>query len=186
MTPQEIAANVLVDWSNELQKKMLDKLDKPNDKGYPLAYRSLLRQEIGAGGEVEQIGSTAIRYQLLLPDYYVYVDLGVKGIKSTYPSSAQSPYKYKFKFPGSNMVASLEKFVTTVGVKVRRDKSQLKERVFDSRKSIAFAIGVNVKKKGIAARRFISDVVTDAEIQSLSDRLAEAIGDNFELTVSDF
>lgn len=186
MTPTEVAADILTDWFNGIQTKILAQLDKPNEKGHPLAYRSLLRQEINAGGTIEQLGETTIALQLLLPDYWVYVDAGVKGIETTYSSSAQSLYKYKTKFPGSNMVASLERFVTTVGIKVRKSKSETKERVFDTRKSIAFAIGVNVKKKGIAARKFITDVVTDQEINSLVQQLQNALGDNFSVSLTDF
>lgn len=186
MTPTEVAADILTDWFNGIQAKILAQLDKPNEKGHPLAQRSILRQEINASGQIEQIDQTTIGLQLMLPDYWVYIDAGVKGRETAYSSSAQSLYKYKTKFPGSNMVASLERFVTTVGIKVRKSKSETKERVFDTRKRIAFAIGVNVKKKGISARKFITDVVTDQEINSLVQQLQNALGDNFSVSLTDF
>lgn len=185
MEPTEIAANILTDWFNELQTKIIAHLDKPNEKGHSLASRSLLRQEISAGGTIEQLGETTIALQLLLPDYWVYVDSGVKGIESTYSSSSQSLYKYKTKFPSSNMVASLEKYITTVGIKARKSRSETKERVFDTRKRIAYAIGVNVKKKGIAARKFITDVVNDQEINILIEQLQNALGDNFSVSITE-
>lgn len=57
-----------------------------------------LYQEVGGQIHSEQTDTKASAY-MLLPKYADFVDKGVKGSKSTYPSSSKSPYSYKQKKP---------------------------------------------------------------------------------------
>lgn len=57
-----------------------------------------LYQEVGGSIRQEQTPHKIAAY-MLLPKYADFVDKGVKGSKSSYPSASQSPYGYKDKKP---------------------------------------------------------------------------------------
>lgn len=151
--------------------------------------RSLLRQEISPGAPTVVITETNGRfiYSLSLPDYYKYIDRGVKGVEQTPPGAADSPYKYKSRFPNRKMAASIGKWVTSKGVsiydsgaqkKVRgiKDKGTRQLTIQKLKERRSYQIAASVKKKGIRGTKFFTDTATPDVFQDLADGIAAALG----------
>jgi hypothetical protein len=81
--------------------------------------------------------------------YGQFQDLGVKGQKTTYPESSESPYQYKDKMPPASAFAN---WVIRKGLKgTRNAKGQ-----FVKRKGLQFAIAKSIQQEGIRATKFFS------------------------------
>lgn len=105
-----------------------------------------LYQEVGGQIRTEQTDTKASAY-MLLPKYADFVDKGVKGSKSFYPSAAKSPYSYKQKKPPR---LALEKHLI---LKYGTPKSELYAKSKAMQKRI-FEKGTKAKKiyTGVAAK----------------------------------
>jgi len=160
-------------WANEATYQMKKNLaDTGKDK-------SLLSQSIMI--EDTEITDTSVKINWLLPDYYVFIDLGVRGVQNKVKTFGS--YAFKNLFVGRKMLSSIEDWITRKGIKVRQGKEPLKN-VLDRRKSIAFAIARSVKKKGIEGTLFYTSVFTEASLQVLASRIEKAIGKDFEVNIT--
>ena len=73
-------------------------------------------------------------------DYGQFIDKGVKGSKSTYSESMNSPFRYKSKQPPSNTIT---KWAKIRGIQGRNKKTGR----FITNKSLSFLIARSIKEK---------------------------------------
>jgi len=179
----QITANVLQEWgmeaTAEMQKLLLARVKRGNATDNLLA-----RSIIFDGTKITTQGTTAVWD---LNDYWIYVDLGVKGVKNrskTY-TSVDYPSGFKFKNLGvpPQMRNAMQDYISRKGIKVRDSKGESKQTVIERSFQMAHAMSVAVKKKGIDGTRFYSDVFNDKGFKRLSDKLEKALGQEVEIKI---
>ena len=176
----QITANVLQEWgmeaTAEMQKLLLARVKRGNKTDNLLA-----RSIIFDGSKVTTQGTTAIWN---LNDYWVYVDLGVKGVqnKSKTYTSVDAPAGFKFKTlgVGFKMLHAFTDYIARKGIKVITEPG---ERVIEAQFSMAHAMAKAVKKKGLDGTRFYSDVFNEKGFKRLTDKLENALGQEIEITI---
>lgn len=153
-----------------LKKKaeyIVDSLKKNLEKHDSIASRKLFQS---IRFDIKIFGSSYI-FQIMMEDYWDYVDKGVKGSESS-AKAPNSPYQYKDKIA---KVSEIERWITQKGIKVEISKSKsdvlkkLKNKtvkksfrqqsVLSKRKSMAFGMATNIKKYGVKPTNFYSDVI---------------------------
>ena len=173
------AQNILQEWSNEATAEMQRLLNERLKKNQ---YESALSQSINFEGTDATAEGAVATWSL--DDYYVYVDLGVKGVqnKSRTYTSAEYPQGFQFRNLGAppQMIDSLQNYIARKGIQVipKGDKSVIEES-FSMAKSMAYFI----KKKGTDGTRFYSDVFNDKGFKRLTDKLERSIGGEFEVKI---
>jgi len=120
------------------------------------------------------VGPNSFSLSFDMEDYGQFQDKGVKGAKSTYPTSQDSPYKYTNKMPP---VSAFSQWAIKKGLDGVRDK---KGR-FVKRKSLQYALARSIYEKGIPATKFFSTPFGIA-----FKRLPPDIINAFQLTEEDF
>jgi hypothetical protein len=79
-------------------------------------------------------------------------------------------------------IKSIEEWITAKGIAVRKSKGESKQSVLDRRRSMAIAIAKKIGAKGTIKRfgykgsDFIKEVLTDQNLQVISDIIAEKYG----------
>lgn len=166
--------------------------------------RSNLRRDINMDNELLKIkeDGKGIVYRYQLPEYYIYVDLGVRGLDETPPGAQGSPFAYKNMNVSRDMVDSIEQWISRSG-KVNiygQDKQKAKglkratlnlgntEKTLtraNLRRNAAFAVAKGVKKGGIRATKFVVDSMTSERFQNLADRIAEKTGQKVMVSLID-
>ena len=96
---------------------------------------------------------TAMLVEFLMEDYGAFVDRGVKGVNSTYPESALSPFKYgSGTGPKGGLTKGIDKWL-------RQKKFQWKDKKtgkFMSYKSMRYLIVKKIYFQGIRADMFFT------------------------------
>ena len=121
-------------------------------------------------------------------DYAFFVDKGVSGTKQKYPS----PFSFKNEFVSENFNKSLRKWISKRGIplesrysKTRNlTKQQRAKKQIDEKTKMAYAMGRNIKRKGLKPTLFITDAVTDQALESMASGLANAIGASITITLA--
>lgn len=166
----EKAAEVLQEWGNEAtfeMQRLLKARLKQNSQVSDLA------QSIDfTGSEVTTNGATAIWN---LNDYWVYVDLGVKGVNNR--AKTYGNFKFKNVHVSKGFLQSMKLYVARKGIQlmIKDKKVTLEQKAFQMAKA--------VKKKGIDGTRFYSDVFNDKGFKKLTDRLETALGQEIEIKI---
>ena len=176
----QITANVLQEWgmeaTAEMQRLLLERVKRGNKTDNLLA-----RSIIFDGTKITTQGTTAIWD---LNDYWIYVDLGVKGVKNRSKTYTSKDYPAGFQFKtlgvGFKMLHAFTDYITRKGVKVITAPG---ERVIEAQFSMAHAMAKAVKKKGIDGTRFYSDVFNDKGFKRLNDKLEKALGQEVEIKI---
>jgi hypothetical protein len=176
----QITAKVLQEWgrkqTEEMQKLLLARVKRGNKTDNLLA-----RSIIFDGTKITTQGTTAVWD---LNDYWMYVDLGVKGVKNrskTYTSvDAPAGFQFKTLGVGFKMLHAFTDYITRKGIKVITEPG---ERVIEAQFSMAHAMAKAVKKKGIDGTRFYSDVFNDKGFKRLNDMLEKALGQEIEIKI---
>lgn len=133
---------------------------------------------------------TKITFALSMEDYWKFVDEGVDGYKNSRGS------QYKFKQFGKRIpINGLKKFIAARGISpnkkivtsgkkrvVKKKKVISKEKQLDS---LAFAIGVRIKEKGIEPTHFYTDVINPDLIARMTKDLTIALGKDIELNIKE-
>lgn len=122
-----------------------------------------------------------LNFELKLNDYYKYLDLGVKGAKFTHSSSANSPFKYKTKYPP---LSAIGKWVGEKGIgffvkKKTKSNKTYKKRITPGKDSILGTIKTLqhiIFTRGIEATNFYSNVVNTGRIDDLRKQLIDGFG----------
>ena len=113
------------------------------------------------------------KVSFLALDYGEYLDQGVKGAKSTYPESSQSPFRYRDKRPPAS---AFDKWSVKSGI-APRDK----EGKFIKRKSLNYIIANSIYRKGIRATMFFTKPFEEALPLFEDDFLDAFLNDNLEI-----
>lgn len=131
-----------------------------------------LWQSLGYDLKVYESGNFSMAF--MMADYGQFQDQGVKGQKSTYPESKNSPFQYRSKMPPPS---AFSQWSIRKGLEGVRDE---KGR-FLKRRSLQFAIAKTIQQKGIRATKFFSRPFGLA-FEQLPPDVVEA----FQLTEEDF
>jgi hypothetical protein len=175
-------AKVLQEWGNEATAQMQQLLKKRLKQNSQV---SQLAESIDwTGSKVTTNGTTAVWN---LNDYWIYIDLGVKGTKNrakTY-TNVDYPAGFKFKNLGvpPQMRNAMQSYIARKGIKVRQSVRESKQTVIERSFQMAHAMSVAVKKKGIDGTRFYSDVFNDKGFKRLTDKLEKALGQEVEIKI---
>jgi len=107
-------------------------------------------------------------------NYGVFQDQGVKGAKSTYLSSSESPYRYRNLKPPANV---FEQWIKKSNIQGRDKKTGR----FITRKSLSFIIANSIYNKGIRATMFFTKPFENA-LPLFQDEILEGyLEDNLKL-----
>jgi len=113
------------------------------------------------------------KVSFLSEKYGEFLDKGVKGSKSTYPESSESPFRYRDKMPPPS---AFDKWSIKSGI-APRDK----EGKFIKRKSLNYIIANSIFRKGIRASLFFTKPFEEA-LPLFEDEMLEAfLNDNLEI-----
>ena len=115
------------------------------------------------------VSPNSFSLEFYMEDYGTFMDLGVKGSKSTYPESRNSPYKYSGKFKMINP-ASLDKWLIKKSL-APRDKSGR----FIERKNLKYMIATSIYRKGLKGSRFFTGAFEE-EFKNIDKQVQEAFG----------
>jgi hypothetical protein len=116
--------------------------------------------------KVKEWGNGVNIIQIMVADYYKFVDRGVKGLKG---GNSLSNYQFKYANPSKKMVNALEKWVKKEGIKFRNTKvavttrEQKRAKISSVSRSTAYMIGKSIKKKGLKPTRFWTDALAELE-----------------------
>ena len=113
------------------------------------------------------------KVSFLALNYGEFLDQGVKGAKSTYPESSQSPFRYRDKRPPAS---AFDKWRVKSGI-APRDK----EGKFIKRKSLNYIIANSIYRKGIRATLFFTKPFEEALPLFEDDFLDAFLNDNLEI-----
>ena len=152
---------------------------------------------------ISSIQKTGNKYSLTIgydksnpaSEYYDFQNKGVKGIKSGQPNS---PYKFRTLSVSKNMVEAILQWYLRHKNYIKNDDQKFKlTRVQKKQKSIAslasstknlrqLAINTakNIKKKGIGRVGFFDDNLDKAFGQEFQAKLAQALGQDIALTIT--
>lgn len=177
-------ASELQEWGNEAtfqMQKLLQERLKQN------AQVSELSQSIDWTGT--QVSTNGVIAEWNLNDYYIYIDLGVKGVQNRSKTSTSKEYPTGFKFKNLHIskgfISNMEDYITRKGIKLPANKKDGVQKTWqDRRKALAVQMAKAVKKKGIDATRFYSDVFNDEAFEKLARRISEKIGKDMEFKIT--
>lgn len=115
------------------------------------------------------VSPNSFSLEFYMEDYGTFMDLGVKGSKSTYPESRNSPYKYSGRFKMINP-SSLDKWLVKKSI-APRDKSGR----FIERKNLKYMIATSIYRKGLKGSRFFTGAFEE-EFKNIDQQVQEAFG----------
>ena len=143
-----------------------------------------------------QILKTGIVFELMLDSYYKYVDQGVKGADSS-AKAPLSPFQYSNKRPP---VSKLKQWIRdkpliiktsvdlikrdskgnplinkkTGKIMKKRPSTVEKETIESEIEKVAFLMAEGIRRKGLKATNFYSDVVNEERFNKFAKELSEA------------
>ena len=177
---QNTVTDVLVKFINGVKAQLQENLNATSKTGQQSLYNSIQVN-------VEPLGDT-ISVQLVMNDYWKYVDKGVKGRKSTYAESSASPFQYPAspKSSSGKFQNSLQLWIAQKPIQVRTSPEQSGRQVRNINASIAYAMRSSIIDKGIRATNFFSSVINEQSLQTLTDQLEKQLGKKVEIGLSTF
>ena len=168
--------NLLMDFQKtkealELFAKAVKLKARQNLKRKEQISSGKLYDSINYNLDVVQTKSKTLYFSLefYMEDYGAFMDLGVKGTKSTYPESRNSPYKYSGRFKMINP-ASLDKWLIKKSL-APRDKSGR----FVERKNLKYMIATSIYRKGLKGSKFFTGAFEE-EFKNIDNQIQEAFG----------
>ena len=150
---------------------------------------------------------TGIVFELMLDSYYKYVDKGVKGADDS-AKAPNSPYQYKDKIPP---VSKLQQWIkdkplmikTSVDLTKRDSKGNPlinkktgkimkkrpstveKETIEGEIEKVAFLMAEGIRRKGLKATNFYSDVVNEERFNKFRKDIAEAFKQDVIISIKE-
>lgn len=130
------------------------------------------------------LSSNNITFELVMNDYWKFVDEGVDG----YQKSVGSSFKYK-KNGKRIPIDAMKKFIAAHGyapkqIQKTSKKVSKRNKKVDRMKafnSFAFAIGVNLKKFGVKPTHFFTDVINEDLKVRLTHDIEKALQKDIEI-----
>ena len=124
--------------------------------------------------KIVSVTDTSITMAVFMAGYWKFVDLGVKGAKSS-AKAPNSPFQYGDKMPPPR---ALQSWIAFKSIPLKgRDKQA-------AARSLSFLIARSIRDKGTKATRFFSDSLTDDKINVLVDSIATALGKEISLSMN--
>jgi hypothetical protein len=124
-------------------------------------------------------------------EYFDYINKGVKGNISGTPTD--TPYSFKNSYPNRKMAANIFTWLNTARKQARADnvtyskeggesptqvKRQKLKKVLtgaQNKRSLAYAISTNIKKRGIAQTKYFDNAVAQVFNKEFTDAVAYAV-----------
>lgn len=174
----ETMASVLQEWGNEATYQMKRNL---KSRLKQRAQVSELEQSINFDRTRATVNGAVVEWSL--NDYWIYIDLGVKGVKNKVKTYTSKDYPGGFKFKnlgvGFQMRDAMQNYIARKGIKVDAKEGQSRLQASFQK---AYAMSKAVKKKGIEGTRFYSDVFNEQGFDRLAKKLEKALGQTVEIT----
>ncbi len=169
----EVLSEVMEQWFDERIKSMQGTLMKFGIT----SGNNILPEDIKVPANVPT--AQGIKAELELPDYYEFVDEGVKGIGNLKPdwiaAKATGRFSFRTSFVSRNMVNSIREW----GARKARKGVTVKNM-----DSVAFGTAKKIKRTGIRQTMFFTDNFQEQHIRELERRIETATGLQFELTLT--
>ena len=139
------------------------------------------RNRYGSGNTAQSIGSEEPLYKIdvkdglievdiYMPKYYDFIDKGVNGLQK----GRNSPYSFRKASPPP--LAAIRQFMLNRGI-VPRDGKGKRLPITEKRlNSLAYIIGVGIKKNGIEGVPYYSSVINDKWLTSFADTIINLYG----------
>ena len=182
-------AELTKEFASNILKDLQDNLVKSNAMATGNLYQSITWEPL-------QILKTGIVFELMLDSYYKYVDKGVKG-KDSSTKAPNSPYQYNDKIPP---VSKLQQWIKdkplmiktsvdlikrdskgnpiinkkTGKIMKKRPSTVEKETIETEIEKVAFLMAEGIRRKGLKATNFYSDVVNEERFNKFAKDLSEA------------
>ncbi|TWF38846.1 hypothetical protein FHW36_10669 [Chitinophaga polysaccharea] len=154
-------------------------------------------REISASGTLSQSirveytkGSAKYEAEFYMASYADYVDKGVQGIGPKNKNTT-SPYKFKTAFPGKDMQKALILWVrqksilsdvtAPKGLRGKHTSGYLRNKV--RRNDLAIALGIGIKRHGIAATNF-KQVSINEVLADMTKELAQALAKDIVVNIN--
>jgi hypothetical protein len=180
-------ADVLMEWgnanANEMRRLLSDRLKHKKTE-------SLLAQSIEPKDPTIKNGVVSMAIDL--NDYWMFIDLGVKGLRNRSGKTTGSiptktytnkdfPNGFSFRNMATppQMVSNLQDFIARKGIEARvgnESTSQVIQTAFQMAESMAIAI----KLKGIDGTKFYTDTFNQESYNELTNKLSLIIGQEVE------
>lgn len=184
----EKVADTLVVWGNknaEHMRVLLRQRLKHKSSESNLA-QSIQSKEATIKGDVVSLA-------IDLNDYWMFIDLGVKGLvnksgklSGSIPTKTYTNKDYPTGFSFKNtvtppqMINSLQDFISRKGIPTRLSKQQSTSQVIQDSFAMAESMALAIKMKGIDGTKFYTDTFTDESYRELTDSLSSIIGQDIE------
>lgn len=181
---------LLVAWGSRFIQEVQDNLDRLGK-----ADTGALNTDITKGDVIQ----TGLRYELKVgypqgnksSEYYDYVNKGVKGLRSGQPAS--SPYQFRKLSAPPVMVDAIEGWVKRNNIAARNEDqttnlSQLQSKRSSFKdlsptRSLAYAIALSIKRKGLERTGFFDDAITSVFNQEFYRAIGEVLGKDISLYI---
>ena len=178
-------ADVLLEWGNanaeQMRKLLRERLKHKKTE-------SNLAQSINAQNPTIKGGVVSMAIDL--NDYWMFVDLGVKGLKNQSASGVPTktytnkdfPQGFAFKNTSTppQMILALQDFIARKGIPARTSKEQSSFDVVVSSFEMASAMADAIKLKGIDGTKFYTDTFNQESYNELTTKLSTIIGQEVE------
>jgi len=178
-------ADVLMEWGNENAESMRKLL---RERLKHKKTESRLAESIHANAPTIKGG--VVTMAIDLNDYWMFIDLGVKGLVNSsavgVPTKTYTNKDYPSGFAFKNtstppeMITNLQDFIARKGIQARTSKNQSAFDVVVSSFQMASAMADAIKLKGIDGTRFYSDTFNDESYNELTNKLSSIIGQEVE------
>lgn len=177
---QGTVTDILINFINAIKDQLKENINATSKTGQQSLYNSI---QIN----VENTGNS-IAVQLVMNDYWKYLDKGVKGRKSTYAESSDSPYQYPQspKSSGGKFQSSLELWIAQKPIQIRTSASQSGKEVRQINSSVAYLMRRSILNKGIKATNFFSSVLNSESTKQLIEEVEKQLGTKIELGLATF
>ena len=178
-------ADVLLEWGNENAESMRKLL---RERLKHKKTESRLAESIHANAPTIKGG--VVTMAIDLNDYWMFIDLGVKGLVNssavgvptkTY-TNKDYPSGISFKNTSTppQMITNLQDFIARKGIQARTSKNQSAFDVVVSSFQMASAMADAIKLKGIDGTRFYTDTFNQESYNELTNKLSLIIGQEVE------
>jgi hypothetical protein len=168
LPPQRIISNTLTVFLRERIKEMKKTLSDNNiTQTNSILHQSIELKDTTIKGNEYTAG-------IIMEDYYVFIDQGVKGIgKAPHDKGmkkASGEYQFKTPFVNRKMVDSIREWGS------RKPRAGVTKANMNS---VAYLTAKKVKRVGIEQTMFFTDATTPEKLAKLEQDLAKNLGDNF-------
>jgi hypothetical protein len=168
LPPQRIISNTLTVFLRERIKEMKKTLTDNNiTQTNSILHQSIELKDTTIKGNEYTAG-------IIMEDYYVFIDQGVKGIgKAPHDKGmkkASGEYQFKTPFVNRKMVDSIREWGS------RKPRAGVTKANMNS---VAYLTAKKVKRVGIEQTMFFTDATTPEKLAKLEQDLAKNLGDNF-------